>query len=403
MIKHSRKIKLESLFLLGIAVSCFPWISFGLNNMGMQPYFIVILLLSMMIYYHKYKVARFHHSIIFLPFVFILFQSLNGVPIDFLFIRDFLSYLAFSISFVFFYEYLLIYGFPKKFFYYILIIWLLACIPQYLFGEHVYSSLLFAKSSASRGFTSLASEPSFFGLHTAIICSMILLFCKKEETSKFLLLAILSLGLSGSLTAFVYYSLFISISLILTRRLNIKFFILILFSFLIAYFAILKNQRFGELINIIFDSGLIQLLVMDESSGSRIGDILTPYLLSFYNYFLPLGRVSYELDSLNFLCLSSNIFESLRSCGWIANDDKIGSYLGSIIFHFGFTIFPLICYFFFLIARDLRTVIASIIFLILIVTTIPPGYPMMAFYLAAYLFYVQKKYAIKKPKHNAKL
>ena len=347
MIERIRKIKLESLFLFGIAVSCFPWISFGLNNMGMQPYFIIILLISIMIFYHKYKVARLHHSIIFLPFVFILFQSINGVPMDLLLIRDFLSYLAFSISFIFFYEYLLIYGFLKIFFYYILVIWLLACIPQFFFGEHVYSSLLFAKSSASRGFTSLASEPSFFGLHTAIISSMILLFCKKEETSKFLFLAVFSLGLSGSLTAFVYYSLLISISLILTKKLNIKFFILILFSFLIAYFLVLQNQRFGELINIIIDSGLIQLLIMDESSGSRIGDILTPYLISFYNYFLPLGRVSYELGSLDFLCLSSNMFESLRSCDWLANDNKIGSYLGNLIFHFGFTIFPLICYFFF--------------------------------------------------------
>ena len=203
MIERIKKIKLESLFLFGIAVSCFPWISFGLNNMGMQPYFIMIILLSMMIYYHKYKLARFHHLIIFLPFVFILFQSLNGVPLDSLFIRDFLSYLAFSISFIFFYEYLLIYGFPKNFFYYIWIFWLIACIPQYIFGEHVYSSLLFAKSSASRGFTSLASEPSFFGLHTAIISSMILLFCRQKETSKILLLAILSLGLSGSRSEFI--------------------------------------------------------------------------------------------------------------------------------------------------------------------------------------------------------
>ena len=65
MIERIRKIKLESLFLFGIAVSCFPWISFGLNNMGMQPYFIIILLISIMIFYHKYKVARLHHSIIF--------------------------------------------------------------------------------------------------------------------------------------------------------------------------------------------------------------------------------------------------------------------------------------------------------------------------------------------------
>lgn len=396
MINFNQKIKLESLFIFGSIISLFPWISFGLNKMGMQPYFIIAILMIMMIYYHKYKVARHHHFLLCLPFLFLVFQILNESPLDILLLRDFLSYLAFSLSFVFFYEYLLIYGFPQRLFIGILCIWIFACIPQFIFGEHIYSSLLFAKSSASRGFSSLASEPSFFGLHTAIISSLLLLFSKKEDTVKLLFLAVIALTLSGSLTAFVYYSMFISIALIVTKRLNIKFLFLIFIFVGLGYFFVLKDQRLGSLVNIILDVGFLQLLALDESSGSRVGDIMTPYLLSYYNNFLPMGRVLSEISDQNLMCLSTNHFESLRSCNWLANDNKIGSYLGGFLFHFGFVFIPLVFYYIYLVVKDLRSLIAIIILILVLATTIPTGYPLIAFFLAAYLFYMTNYYKPQK-------
>lgn len=389
------KVKLESLFIFGLIISMFPWISFGLNKMGMQPYFIITLLFVMLIFFHKYKFARKHHLILLLPLFFLLFQSLNGSPLDVLLLRDFLSYLAFSLSFVFFYEYMIIYGFPNRLFFIILCVWILACMPQFLIGEQAYSSLLFSKSSASRGFSSLASEPSFFGLHGAVISSLLLLFSKREETGKLLFFAMIALILSGSLTAFVYYSLFLSIVLILTNRLNIKFIFLIIGVICLGYYFILKDQRFGALINIILDVGFLQLLSLDESSGSRVGDILTPYLLSYYNNFLPMGRVLSEINDQSLMCLTTNHFESIRSCNWLANDNKIGSYLGGFIFHFGFLIIPVISYYIYLVVKDIRSLIAVVLILLLLMTTIPTGYPMIAFFLAGHLFYMNNYYKIQ--------
>jgi hypothetical protein len=389
------KIKVKTLFNLGLIISMFPWVSFGLNEMGMQPYFIMTQMLVMMIFYHKNRVVRKFHMILLLPFLFTLLQIANGSPLDLLFVRDFLSYFAFCLSFVFFYEYLTIYGFPKRLFFGVLCLWILACFPQLIFGEHIYSSLIFSKSSASRGFSSLASEPSFFGLHTAIISSLLLLFSKKEDTVKFLSLGIIALLLSGSLTAFVYYTLFLSIVLILTKRLNLQFILLIIFIISIGYYFILKDQRFGSLVNVILDVGFLQLLALDESSGSRIGDILTPYLLSYYNNFLPMGRVISELGDQNLMCLSTNHFESIRSCEWLANDNKIGSYLGSFLFHFGFLFFPFIAFYLFQVIRDLRSLLTVLIFVIVLMTTIPTGYPLVSFFIAAYLFFMNNTYKVK--------
>ena len=392
MIIVKKSIKLESVFLFGLIVSLFPWISFGLNEMGMQPYFIITVLVALMTFYNKFGIARSYHAVLLLPLLFIVFQFFNGVPLDTLFLRDLISYLAFALSLIFFYEYLLVYGFPRNIFYYGLWIWILACIPQYFFGEQVYSSLLFAKSSADRGFSSLASEPSFFGLHTALISSMLILFGKKSETYKYIFLALVALVLSASLAGFIYHSMFLSIALLLTRRLNLRLIIAMCILGAISFTLFLQNQRFGELINIVSSVGFTELLLIDASSGSRLADVLSPYILSYYNSLAPMGRVITELNDLGTICFSTNQSESFLSCGWVSNDNKIGSYVGSFIFHFGFIILPFIFYMFFQLIKDFRSFIAASILFIASVTTIPLGYPMIAFFYAACLFYIRNIY-----------
>ncbi len=383
-----QSIHLQSLFIFGLFISLFPWISFGLNEMGMQPYFIASLILALFFFFTKYQSLKIRHLILFLPMFFLIFQFFNGIPLDFLLLRDALSYLAFSISLVFFYEYLNLYGFPERIFRIALYIWILACIPQYLFGEHVYSFLLFAKSSANRGFTSLASEPSFFGLHSALITSLLILLGEKKNTYKYISLGLIALFLSASLAGFFYHGLFLAISLLLTKQLNSKLIIFAGVLISLAFIFVLSDQRFGELIRIIQTVGITQLLLIDASSGSRLADVLSPYILSYYNSLAPMGRVISELNQLDTLCYAQDP-NSFLSCRWVSNDNKIGSYIGYFIFHFGLFIIPLMFYIFFYLIRDMRTFVSALILGLALMTTIPLGYPMVAFYLSSFIFFLK--------------
>ncbi len=387
-----KKIKLESIFLFGLIVSLFPWISFGLNKMGMQPYFIISFIITLLFFYHKYPTVKIRHSILALPLFFIIFQFFNGTPLDALFIRDLISYIAFSISCIFFYEYLLLYGFPKRVFEIALLIWILAALPQLLFGKKIYFFLVFSQGTEDRGLPSLASEPSFFGLHTAVICSLLVLFGERKKTYRYIFLGLIAMVLSGSIVSIIFHALFMTVSLILTKQFSARLILISIFIFSLLLFFILKEgSRLMILLQIIWDQGLLTLLTSDVSAKGRIADMMSPYILSYYNLFSPMGRVISELNDLGSLCYGVST-DSLISCSYISNDNKIGSYIGNFIFHYGVFIFPVILYFILTQIRDFRTLVAIIFLVMALIPTIPLGYPLVAFYLSSYFFFIQRNY-----------
>ena len=101
-----------------------------------------------------------------------------------------------------------------------------------------------------------------------------------------------------------------------------------------------------------------------------------------------MGRVISELNQLDTLCYAQDP-NSFLSCRWVSNDNKIGSYIGYFIFHFGLFIIPLMFYIFFYLIRDMRTFVSALILGLALMTTIPLGYPMVAFYLSSFIFFLK--------------
>lgn len=298
-----------------------------------------ICIISTLVYYY------FSNKRIMIPFFFTLLLTLClyifciSYILDSINLRNLFSYFSITTFFVLGYYFLknnllniktiyfsifiyFIFGFYQKFF-------------QKNFGEQLIGT--FRGINTNRGAYSLTPEPSFYSNQLILIFIILLIYYslfKEKIMFKVIMLSLIIIQISlfsMAITGIVYFVIFISIYLILSKR--IFYFVGVLFSGLLASVLTSYMDTSSRLHN--FFSDLFEnpffIVVKDESLNQRISDII----ISLYGFIIQLPlAIGYGTNDWNlfvnekYLDFKFLIYPALWS-------SKIMSGYGSILFECG--------------------------------------------------------------------
>ena len=354
-------------FRVASLVVLFPYFQLFGEFGGIQPYVTgTFLILFLFISIQRIPTSK-PYFIFSIPILFVLINFILGGDTNYLFFRNFFSYLTFSLVFYVFSVYLVLFKFPKKIFFYGILVWIIAALLQLIFGETVFYSLIASSTTSSRGAASLATEPSFFALQLCILLSILYLYDDNFKAFSYIILGFVGLALSQSIIGgWFYMNMYLS-TLIYKKRLSLKYVSLGILGLFLT-FILLQDKRFGGLLSNIFDLNFTGIL-LDSSASKRLYGAITPLILSSNNFFIPL------IDPIEAI----NKFECLNC----RNDYKLASYLGNFIFHFGF-IFLTFIFLIFLKLKSLKNFFTFFFLIIFLLFEIPVAHPLVALLLVYY-------------------
>jgi len=378
---------------MALVISLFPWVSFGVFEGGIQPFYVMVMIIPILLYILSNKPLDVSYSLFALPVFFALVNSFSSEITRFEFMREVAGYFAMAMSFVFFRQYIQLYGFPKKIIFYSFSLSIFVGLLQVVIDKDILEFVVHARTTSERGVTGFTSEPGFYGLHLATMTALLLL-ASKGETMKILLLAILGLSLSASVVAAYFYFTIVGSVLIAKKMVTVKIALAALIIGFLIYFVFLDGMRFGQIMYLIVSGDLGELYRNDASANSRISQSLTPFILSYYNDFLP------ATDSVISQIRTISANDSIHF--FLSSDNKIGSYLGRFIFHFGFFfLVPLgFLIFYLLIISGIRRIIAISLIALALFPAISPAYPVIVYFFVYFIYSYQQRFCTLKDRIN---
>ena len=383
-----------------IILMLIPWVNFGLNSRDSQIWpllsGIAFLALNAKV---RININYLYFLIIpiFALFVWLFNSELNYAgPSGFTAIRAILSYASFSICIVAFLLYLKNDSFPWKIFYAINFIYILVAVIQ-LFIPDIVASIVNTRditftrvATVARGVTSLAPEPTFFGIFLYFLSFIYLAQCdfKPHRFLTFVLLLNLFAIIFLSRSSMTILYLLVSLPLLFMRLKLFHTFMILLVG---AIFIFLTVQIFSEtrmitLFKLLFELGPSSLLLIDESINDRVAHVVFPIHGAFLNDFLPGGFHSWYNMHSELTTLWGGIF-------WYGSGGPIMSFLGLYVYELGF-VGAIFLLFIFLAIQDgsYSRFIESIVLFIILNSSIPPSFPLLPILICVYL----KKNELKK-------
>lgn len=395
------KIKINKIFgNIFLIFGLIPWVNFGLNDYDSQPWTFIFSIFFLATISNKIKLPKHSIGIFFLTILGLFFTILLTESIDFFITtRAVIGYLSLPLLYVGFYNYFALYGLPIKMFIYFNLIWISFGIIELFLPEFVQliSNL---RTSESRGVTSLAPEPTYYGIYLFFISWIIVESKNLVINNKIIFLLIINffciIFLSKSTTVLLYAIIVLTFFLInqlyailLTKKILIKNFFVFLLGFVIflIIFLLLNkyyiNTRlfiiFNDLINI---QNFHSFILNDQSIHTRLESIYFSVVGTFKNYFLPGG-----LDSL--VEMRKEIAENLKSDIFINlfPSLKIMSWNGTIFYELGFFGILIVILFFKAIYRNFSgSFLYFLTLFIILFSAIPIGFTLapMLFSLMSY-------------------
>lgn len=382
-------MRLISIYNLALISSLFPWVSFGVLEGGIQPFYMLAMAIAVFSYILLSKCISREYFLFFIPILFILFNSFSDEISHSEFFREIVGYFSMVMSFIFFRQYLRLFGFPKKIILYAIVISVAAGVLQILIDEKIFEHIVHARTTSGRGVTGFTSEPGYYGMHLALLVSLLLLSSRKR-LMKPILLSLSGLLLSASVVAAYFYLTFIGSVVILKKIITLKIGLMLLFIGSLSFYFVLSDMRFGHIMSLFINNGLEGLYTQDSSAQSRISQSLTPFILSYYDGFLPAA------DSV--IAKIGSIDQSDGIHNFLSSDNKIGSYIGRLVFHFGlFFIIPLVFLLLYLFLNSsIRQILAVLLIVLALLPAISPGYPVLIYFLVYFIHcYPRHFYATK--------
>lgn len=328
----------------------FPYVSFGTNDMDIQPWYIIFGSISLLLFILIRVVDKTYYLFIF-PFLFLIVGILTTEIYDFIFFRAISSYFSFFIALSLFKIYIDRYGVPIKAFVTVNIIYLLSAVVQIVFGSDVLSFLIIPNSLNTgilRGVHSLTPEPSYFGITLFFLSWIYLVILDYKLSPKIKILFVINILSIVFLakTSMVIVFLFAALSVFILsafNRYNVFRLLFMSFFLVIVLFAVinvfLHFNPLSRVANLVFtvqniNHGLIDsilaLIAFDASINDRVLNVVFPYYGLFFNYFLPGGFYSYADMSI----VLGSYFDNYFWSGFGSN--KIMSFVGSFIYELGF-------------------------------------------------------------------
>ena len=379
-----------NIYNFALISSLFPWFSFGILEGGIQPFYMLAMAIALFTYILLGKRISREYFLFFIPILFILFNIFSDEISRSEFFREIVGYFSMVMSFIFFRQYLRLFGFPKRIILYAVVVSVAAGVLQVLIDEKIFEHIVHARTTGGRGVTGFTSEPGYYGMHLALLISLLLL-SSREKLMKLMLLSLFGLLLSASVVAAYFYLTFIGSVAILKKILTLKTGLILLFMGGASFFFVFLDMRFGHIVYLLLNNGLEGLYSQDSSAQSRISQSLTPFILSYYDYFLPAA------DSVIAKIGSIDQADSIHN--FLSSDNKIGSYIGRLVFHFGlFFIIPLMFLLLYLFLNSsIRQILAVLLIILALFPAISPGYPVLIYFLVYFIHcYPVRFHAIKK-------
>ena len=397
---------------LFIIFSLLPWVNFGLNNMDSQPWsfiFGIFFLLSL----KKITFPDYSINILVLVFIGLVFTLLRTNSLDIFFsLRAIVNYFSLALFYILFYNYFIKYHFPFKIFVFFNFLWIGFGLLEFLSPELI-KSISIMRTDPTRGVTSLAPEPTFFGIFL-FISSWILAESKnfiinKKMTIILLINFISVIFLAESGMVFLFYVivacvilisnfLHILISLKIIKKNIVSYVIWICLICLILIFTknLLNETRLFYLINKFLNTqSILEIIINDASINARVESVYFSTIGSFKNYLIPGG-----LDS--FIEMRREILSSMEKEIFYnrVESNKIMSWAGSILYELGiFGLLIMVFFFQSIYKRSLRSFLNCMTLFLILFSAIPVAFPLIPILLSLMVY--NKKIQIINQKKNS--
>jgi len=375
----------------------FPWVSFRLLNLDIQPWFIILgaifVLLNLK---RKYPIEVWYALLMFISCVLI---GMAYRTFDFLFARAFMSYLAFFTCMASYYIYKKYVGETLKLLIYANIIWLSSGFLQFIFGSKILSFLVVARTTLDRGVTGLAPEPTFFAMFLFFLNWLLILESNylqvKTKVVRWLLFlnvfTIIFIAKSSMIIVFLLISLFLYafykasarfLLKIASASVSVGLLVFILFN---SYGHLYSDIRVIKLATIAFETPSI-LVEKDASLNDRVSHIYFSFKGSVSDYGVPHGFHNFGEYIRIERSLSSGFF------WWGGDGNKIMSWSGSLVYELGILSIFMILILFGSIwdkSRVRYSIFILALLFILTLSAIPVSFPLIPMILIS--FHLRKK------------
>lgn len=319
-----------------------PWASWGTNSMDSQPWPFLFSGFYIACRLGGMKIPQVYAMILALTIFSTLTAALIAVDSDFRLIRGIVSYLTVPLVLIGFYDFIRRYGIPFGLICGVNVLWLIFGYLE-LSSPGLVSWASVSRTTAERGVTSLAPEPTFFAVYL-IFSSWLILALYDYKPSlwvKILLLVnfISIFLLARSAMGIVYLVPFVFI--LSLRRFGvlrgISFLIFIGFSgaIVLSYlssmvFSLFEGTRVERLFLYLSEAGLVSLLSRDASVNVRVEHVILPLHAFIGNNFMPHGFINYGSVRWDLQQIYNGFFWYDRG------GDNIMSWTGAVIFEIGF-------------------------------------------------------------------
>jgi hypothetical protein len=218
-----------------------------------------------------------------------------------------------------------------------IIVWLLVGILQIIFNKTLFSFLLPSmRTTEDRGVTSLATEPTFFGI-ILIFYIIIMTHLNFKNRNIYIIscvMGIIFLAQSSMVIVFIMIILFYYF----ITHLSIKSLLMGLGALYSAYIIvqqIMQESRIFNLTKLVFDNPM-SLLLLDASVNDRFFHIYFSFKGSFDNYFIPNGYSKWS----QYAMMEIDRYSIFVEKEWFSINGRIMSGYGALFFELGiFAIF----------------------------------------------------------------
>lgn len=375
-----------------IFISCIPWV--GLSSLDSQPF--PILAASVFLGVMGIRSLKIYFPLILRWIAFLLTLGLisgliRGFELDFTIARAVVMYMAVPIYISAYMLYFLKFHIPINILILTNIIWLMVGVAQ-LFIPDIVGAIVSSRTTLDRGVTSLAPEPTFFGVYLFFVSWIYFIVTDYRPQARLLVLvainfiAVVLLAMSSMVLVYIILSAcfvflyksfkfkakhFIIISLLLAL-------VLLAFSFVLDGY--LEETRLSRFVSFLMDNPWL-FFEIDASANSRLAGIVLPLHGFFTNIFLPGGLFSYpKMTEYLVSSFYGNFFF------YDYSNPKINSWLGALLFElgiFGFIVFGILLVksFEFRLIRILELTFLVVVLL----TAIPIAFPFIPFIFAIFI------------------
>lgn len=368
-------------------VALFPWVSFSLNEMDMQPWALIIGLIYIFLFTGKLRVSPNYTLSFTLMLVGLTCAVYLSSSLGFLTLRGIYNFFGFFIFYSIFLHILTKYeviNFLKAINY----IWIAGGILE-LMDPGIMEIFGKVRTSVDRGSTSFAPEPSFFAANLIFLPILIIILTNYSwKKNKYLVLLNLltlllvcrsAIGLSYIM---VLFCVWIGYHLIRLKPTKIGVRILcvsvISFSFMIFLVYVSSGEtRLTSLLKRLVTDGPMLLFKLDASMNERLAHIVFPIYGSIKDFFVPHGMDTFSETRIMLEPHFNNFF-------WYSmNTDKIMSWYGDWMYTLGvFGVVSLACILWPAFSKSRENAWTFLGISIILLSAIPISYPLIPAILA---------------------